>query len=65
MPSALSLQKPRPGMGTVVLVDGAGVVTLGFMVVVKVTTGLEVVADAVVVTAGLLVVVVGRGGISV
>lgn len=67
MPSALSLQKPRPGMGMVVLVDGAAVETEGLEVVVVVgavvvTTGLSVVVE----TPGLEVVVVvgGSGGIS-
>lgn len=71
-PSGLSLQKPSPGTGMVVLVDGALVVPLGFGVVVEasaavVTAGLEVVvlAGAVEVTPGLLVVVDGIGGISV
>lgn len=72
MPSGLSLQKPRPGIGMVVLVDGALVVPLGLGVVlvagaVVVTAGFLVVlvGDAVVVKAGFLVVVDGRGGISV
>lgn len=72
MPSGLFLQKPRPGMGIVVLVDGAVVVPLGLVVFVGiglgvVTAGLEVVvvADAVVTTPGFLVVVDGSGGISV
>lgn len=64
MPSALSLQKPRPGTGRVVLVDGAVVVPLGLRVVVK--TGAPVVTgDAVEVTLGFLVVVDGSGGNSV
>lgn len=77
MPSALSLQKPRPGIGMVVLVDGALVVPLGFVVegAAVVTTGLGVVgaavvttglgvlvAGAVVETIGFLVVVDGGGG---
>lgn len=72
MPSALSLQKPRPGIGMVVLVDGEMVVPLGLGVVVVaglavVTTGLLVVGvlGAVVVTPGFLVVVDGSGGNSV
>lgn len=72
MPSGLSLQKPRPGIGMVVLVDGELVVPLGLGVVVEagaavVKAGLVVVrvAGAVVVTPGLLVVVAGSGGISV
>lgn len=70
MPSALSLQKPRPGIGIVVLVDGAIVVLLGLGVAVE---GVTVEVDAPVVKAGLLVVLVtlgvlvvvdGTGGIS-
>lgn len=72
MPSGLSLQKSRPGVGTVVLVDGAVVLLLGLGVAVDggvavVTLGLVavVVAGAVVETPGFLVVVDGSGGISV
>ena len=72
MPSGLSLQNPRPGIGMVVLVDGELVVPLGLGVVVEagaavVTTGLDVVivVVAVVGTPGFLVVVDGSGGISV
>lgn len=71
MPSGLSLQKSHPGVGVVVLVDGAGVV-LGLRVVVEagaaeVTTGLDdvLVTDAVVETPGFFVVVDGNGGSSV